>query len=269
VLSTTSSAAARPAGPVSGPVMIEARGIQKIYGDPSTKGYHALDALDVQIMAGEFFCLLGASGCGKTTLLNILAGFEGISAGKLTLNGQPITGPDRRRILLFQDANEALFPWLSVVENVEFGLRIAGTPKAERREPVDYYLSMVGLSDHRNKLPSELSGGMRQRVQIARALVMDPEIILMDEPFAALDALTRRRMNLELLRIWEKTRKTVILVTHDIPEAITLSDRIAMMTLGPRSRIQEIIHVDMERPRTPDAQRFGELYREIEAKLGA
>lgn len=251
------------------PALIEGRGIQKIYGDRHKDGYHALDDLDVQIMAGEFFCLLGASGCGKTTLLNILAGFERITAGKLTLNGQPITGPDRRRIMFFQDANEALFPWLSVSENVEFGPRIAGVSKHERQESVDYYLSMVGLLEHRNKLPSELSGGMRQRVQIARALVMDPEIVLMDEPFAALDSLTRRKMNLELLRIWEKTRKTVILVTHDIPEAITLSDRIALMTLGPRSRIQEIINVDMERPRAPDMPRFGELYREIESKLGA
>lgn len=247
-------------------MLIVAEKVQKIYGDPRT-GYHALDEIDLDIRQGEFFCLLGASGCGKTTLLNMLAGFEPISSGSLTLNGEPIVGPDSRRMMFFQDANEALFPWLTVSENVEFGLRVRGTPKSERREPAEHYLRMVGLLEHRDKLPSELSGGMRQRVQIARALVMDPEIVLMDEPFAALDALTRRKMNLELLRIWEETRKTVVLVTHDIPEAILLSDRIAMMSVGPRSRITEIIEVDMERPRDPSSSRFGELYKEIESKL--
>lgn len=247
-------------------MLIVAEKIHKIYGDPET-GYHALNGIDLVINGGEFFCLLGASGCGKTTLLNMLAGFESVSAGSLTLDGEPIVGPESRRIMFFQDANEALFPWLTVSENVEFGLKIKGVPPAERKARADHYLSMVGLIDHRHKLPSELSGGMRQRVQIARALVMDPEIVLMDEPFAALDALTRRKMNLELLRIWEETKKTVILVTHDIPEAILLSDRIAIMSVGPRSRIAEVIEVDMKRPRDPGSARFGELYNDIELKL--
>lgn len=247
-------------------MLIVADKVQKIYGEPGT-GYHALSEIDLVINDGEFFCLLGASGCGKTTLLNMLAGFEPVSAGSLTLGGEPIHGPDSRRIMFFQDANEALFPWLTVSENVEFGLRMKGVPSAERKTPAEHYLSMVGLLDHRDKLPSELSGGMRQRVQIARALIMNPEIVLMDEPFAALDALTRRRMNIELLRIWEETRKTVVLVTHDIPEAILLSDRIAIMSVGPRSRITEIIEVDIERPRDPGCARFGELYNEIESKL--
>jgi NitT/TauT family transport system ATP-binding protein len=248
-------------------VLIEAKNLQKVYHSSHTS-YHALEGVTFGVKTGEFFCLLGASGCGKSTLLNILAGFEEITDGVLTLNGRPIKGPDSSRIMFFQDANEALFPWLTVAENVEFGLRVSAVPKSERREPVERYLSMVGLLDHRNKLPSELSGGMRQRVQIARALVMDPEIVLMDEPFAALDALTRRRMNDELLKIWEQTQKTVVLVTHDIPEAIALSDRIAIMSVGPRSRISEIIEVDIERPREPGSARFGELYREIEARLG-
>lgn len=247
-------------------MLIVADKVEKIYGEPGT-GYHALSEIDLVINDGEFFCLLGASGCGKTTLLNMLAGFEPVSAGSLTLGGEPIHGPDSRRIMFFQDANEALFPWLTVSENVEFGLRMKGVPSADRKTPAEHYLSMVGLADHRNKLPSELSGGMRQRVQIARALIMNPEIVLMDEPFAALDALTRRRMNIELLRIWEETRKTVVLVTHDIPEAILLSDRIAIMSVGPRSRITEIIEVDIERPRDPGCTRFGELYNEIESKL--
>jgi NitT/TauT family transport system ATP-binding protein len=247
-------------------LLIVANRVQKIYGDPES-GYHALDEVNLSINDGEFFCLLGASGCGKTTLLNILAGFEPVSSGSLTLDGIDIQGPDSKRIMFFQDANEALFPWMTVLENVEFGLRVKGVPRAERKDPAEHYLSMVGLLEHMDKLPSELSGGMRQRVQIARALVMDPEIVLMDEPFAALDALTRRKMNLELLRIWESTHKTVVLVTHDIPEAILLSDRIAMMSVGPRSHVTEIIDVDMERPRDPSSTRFGELYKAIESKL--
>ena len=171
-------------------------------------------------------------------------------------------------MMFFQDANEALFPWLNVQENVEFGLRLSGTPEPERQAATSRFLDMVGLSDHRDKFPSQLSGGMRQRVQIARALVMDPEIVLMDEPFAALDALTRRKMHNELLRIWAETKKTVVLVTHDITEAITLSDRIAIMSVGPGSRIVETIEVDIPRPRAPGTERFGEIFRHIEGRLG-
>jgi NitT/TauT family transport system ATP-binding protein len=247
--------------------VLSVRGVRKIYGEEGS-GYLALAGIDVEIASGEFFSLLGASGCGKTTLLNILAGFEQASTGSITLNGQPIAGPDSKRVMFFQDANEALFPWLTVQENVEFGLRVAGASKAQRKEPVDHYLNLVGLAEHRSKFPAQLSGGMRQRVQIARALVLNPDIVLMDEPFAALDAITRRRMHLELLRIWEETRKTVIFVTHDVAEAITLSDRIAVMSVGPGSRLREIISVDMERPRGPGDPRFGEIYRRIEELLG-
>lgn len=247
--------------------MLEVQGVQKIYGSGQHR-YHALDGIDISIGPGQFVCLLGASGCGKTTLLNLLAGFQSATAGRIALNGQPIVGPDKKRMMLFQDANEALFPWLTVEHNVSFGLRLAGVKKDERLESAAHYLAMVGLFEHRKKLPSELSGGMRQRVQIARALAMDPEIILMDEPFGALDALTRRKMHLELLRIWEATRKTVVMVTHDISEAITLADRIAVMQVGPRSRISAIIEIDMARPREPGERRFGEIYRDIEALLG-
>jgi NitT/TauT family transport system ATP-binding protein len=246
--------------------VLNVQGVRKLYGDAES-GYLALAGIDVDIAAGEFFSLLGASGCGKTTLLNILAGFEQASGGNITLNGRAIAGPDSTRVMFFQDANEALFPWLTVEENVEFGLRVAGMKRAERRKPVDHYLALVGLTDHRGKFPAQLSGGMRQRVQIARALVLNPEIVLMDEPFAALDALTRRRMHLELLRIWEETRKTVVFVTHDIAEAITLSDRVAVMSVGPGSRLREIIPVDLPRPRGPGDPRFGEIYRRIEQLL--
>lgn len=247
--------------------MLDVKGVRKVFGT-GAKAYVALDGVDLRIQSGEFFSLLGASGCGKTTLLNILAGFEGVSDGELTLNGEAIRGPDRKRMMFFQDANEALFPWLTVQENVEFGLRIGGLDPRARRTAAEPFVSMVGLADHRDKFPAQLSGGMRQRVQIARALAMDPEIVLMDEPFAALDALTRRKMHVELLRIWQATKKTVILVTHDIAEAITLSDRIAIMSVGPCSRILEVLDVAMPRPREPGTQRFGDLYRHIERKLG-
>jgi NitT/TauT family transport system ATP-binding protein len=246
--------------------VLNVKGVRKRYGDDES-GYLAIAGIDVEIASGEFFSLLGASGCGKTTLLNILAGFEQATSGSITLNGRTISGPDSSRVMFFQDANEALFPWLTVEENVEFGLRVAGTKKAERRGPVDHFLALVGLAEHRSKFPAQLSGGMRQRVQIARALVLNPDIVLMDEPFAALDALTRRRMHLELLRIWDETRKTVIFVTHDIAEAITLSDRIAVMSVGPGSRLREIISVDIARPRGPGDPRFGEIYGRIEQLL--
>ncbi len=246
--------------------MLNVQGVRKRYGD-AENGYLAIAGIDVEIATGEFFSLLGASGCRKTTLLNILAGFEEASSGSITLNRRAIRGPDSSRVMFFQDANEALFPWLTVAENVEFGLRVAGIRKADRQAPVDHFLGMVGFIEHRDKFPAQLSGGMRQRVQIARALVLNPDIVLMDEPFATLDALTRRRMHLELLRIWDETRKTVIFVTHDLAEAITLSDRIAVMSVGPGSHLREIIHVDIARPRGPGDPRFGQIYRSIEQLL--
>jgi len=246
--------------------MLSLRDVRKVYGDPA-HGYVALDGITVDVRPGEFFSLLGASGCGKTTLLNILAGFESVTTGDARLNEVPISGPDRSRVMFFQDANEALLPWQTVEENVEFGLRLAGVPKEDRRKPVDALLDLVGLTSHRSKYPSQLSGGMRQRVQIARALVINPEMVLMDEPFAALDAITRRRMHTELLRLWSETQKTVIFVTHDIAEAITLSDRIAVMSVGPGSRFTDVISVDIPRPREPGDPRFGEIFRRVEQLL--
>ena len=242
--------------------MLKVEGVSKRFD--AEDGVIILQDVDFSIPKGEFLCLLGASGCGKTTLLNILAGFEPISSGVVTLNGHPIVsgGPDR--VMLFQDAGSALFPWQTVEENVQFGLRLQGVALRKRREISDRYLEMVGLSDHRTKLPAQLSGGMCQRLQIARALAIEPEILLMDEPFGALDALTRRRMHAELLRIWENTGTTIVFVTHDIAEAISLADRIAVMTEGPRSRIKVIIDVEMVRPRDPGERRFGDLFGQIE-----
>jgi len=226
-----------------------------------------LAGIELEIGKGEFFCLLGASGCGKTTLLNILAGFEAASAGELLLDGLPITRAGRDRVVFFQNADAALFPWLSAEDNVGFGLRVQGISRAERSPVVERYLRMVGLWDDRGKLPHQLSGGMKQRIQIARALAIDPAILLMDEPFAALDAITRRLMHAELLRIWAATGKTIIFVTHDVSEAVTLADRIGVMTRGPAATLKAVLPIALPRPRDPSDPRFAEVYGQVERLL--
>ena len=246
--------------------MLQVAGLNKTYS-AGNHDYVALDGIDVAINKGEFFCLLGPSGCGKSTLLNILAGFEPPSSGSVTSNGVGVTGAGRDRVMFFQDAGAALFPWLNVEENVRFGLRARKVPRQERDFIIDKYLKMVGLDRHRDKFPSQLSGGMRQRLQIARALAVEPEILLMDEPFGALDALTRRNMHSVLLAIWQRTGKTVVFVTHDIAEAILLADRIGVMSAGPRACITKVFEVDMTRPRDLTDLRVAELFRAIEALL--
>lgn len=246
--------------------MLSVERISKIFGDPET-GYPALRDISIEIADGEFVCLLGPSGCGKTTLLNILAGFESVSEGRAAFNGKSITRPSSERMMFFQDAGSALFPWHTVEQNVRYGLKLQGIRGAEQDRRIEYYLPMVGLANHRGKYPSQLSGGMRQRLQIARALAVEPEILLMDEPFAALDALTRRKMHSFLLDIWERTKKTIVFVTHDISESILLADRIAVMTVGPHSRMKEIMTVGLSRPRDPAMPPFGELYGRIEDLL--
>lgn len=246
--------------------MLQISGVSKIYGY-GNDAQLALRPLDLDIRPGEFVSLLGSSGCGKTTLLNIIAGFERPSSGQVVLNGQPVREPGRQRMMFFQDSTEALFPWLTVEENIEFGLRIVGMAADRRASVVDNYLEMVGLARDRRKYPAQLSGGMRQRVQVARALAIDPDILLMDEPFAALDALTKRHMQKELLVIWEQTRKTIVFVTHDIAEAIVLSDRIVVMTRGAGAQRICEIEVDLPRPRNPGQPAFGELFDRIEDLL--
>lgn len=240
--------------------------LRKTY-DSAHQSYVALDGVDVEIVDGEFFCLLGPSGCGKSTLLNILAGFEPATSGLVTSDGMVVTGAGRDRVMFFQDAGSALFPWLNVEENVRFGLRVRKIPRREWGSIIDTYLRMVDLDGHRTKFPSQLSGGMRQRLQIARALAVEPEVLLMDEPFGALDALTRRRMHSVLLAIWQRTRKTVVFVTHDIAEAILLADRIGMMSVGPRSTITKVFDVDFPRPRDLTHPQVAQLFHEIEALL--
>ncbi|MFZ2065843.1 MAG: ABC transporter ATP-binding protein [Xanthobacteraceae bacterium] len=246
--------------------MLRVTNVRKVF--ESVRGsYVALDGVSLTVKDGEFVCLLGASGCGKSTLLNILAGFEPVSGGSVTFGGAPITGPGRERVMFFQDAGSALLPWLSVEENIRFALRVRKIPKAEWADITDRYLDMVGLDSHRGKFPSELSGGMRQRLQIARGLAVEPNVLLMDEPFAALDALTRRRMHKVLLDIWQRIGKTIVFVTHDIAEAISLADRIAVMSVGPRSVITRVIEPDLPRPRDLADTKVARLFGEIEDLL--
>lgn len=240
-------------------------GLRKVFGDEQP--YVALENVNLNVRNGEFLCLLGASGCGKSTLLNLMAGFEKPTVGELLYRGRTIERPDKDRVMFFQDAGAALLPWYTVQQNVEFGLRLQGMPPGERHSRAESCLELVGLAEHRHKVPSEISGGMRQRLQIARALAVDPDVFLMDEPFAALDAISRRRMHAALLEVWSRTERTIIFVTHDILEALTLADRIAMMTVGPASRIAEVMDVELERPRHPGDPRLGEYFTRLEHLL--
>jgi NitT/TauT family transport system ATP-binding protein len=229
--------------------------------------YVAVRDFELDIEAGEFFCLLGTSGCGKTTILNMVAGFEPATAGKIEIAGRTIGGPGADRGVVFQ-GDDSLYPLLSALGNVEFGLRMRRLPRRQRTERARRYLDLVGLQGQDNKHPAELSGGMKQRIQIARVLANEPDMLLMDEPFAALDAHTRAAMQRELLKIWRATGKTVLFITHDIDEAITLATRIGVMHAGPASKLKGMIDVtltDIERDRTDD--RFVAVYRQVHAMI--
>lgn len=220
----------------------------------------ALKNIDLEIPSGQFTCLLGPSGCGKSTLLNAVAGFALPTSGSIVANGIEVIGPGPDRGMVFQEY--ALFPWMTVEENVAFGLRIKGTGKAAIDATVGKLLSMLSLSDFHKRYPKDLSGGMRQRVAIARVLALDSPVMLMDEPFGALDALTRRNLQDELLRIWAELKKTIIFVTHSIEEAIYLADRIVVMTYRPGT-VKRDITVTLARPRDPSAPEFNALKREL------
>lgn len=215
-----------------------------------------LDGVSCSVASGEFVSIVGASGCGKTTLLRIIDGLETVTSGRIRIDGQDVTSPGQNRGFVFQQDN--LFPWRTILRNVMVGGEFQGRPKAERKATAEEYIKLVGLSGFEQHYPHELSGGMRQRVNLARALAVRPEVLLMDEPFAALDAQTREIMQSELLRIWRADQRTVLFVTHQIDEAIYLSDRVIVMTARP-GRIKEIIDVDLPRPRDLSLKRTPEF----------
>lgn len=228
----------------------------------STEGNEviALENINLDIKPGEFICLLGPSGCGKSTLLNAIAGFSLPTSGSIVVDGKPVQEPGPDRGMVFQEY--ALFPWMTVEKNIAFGLEIKKQSNAEIKKKVDALLEMLNLQDFRDRYPKDLSGGMRQRVAIARVLALDSPIMLMDEPFGALDSLTRRNLQDELLRIWTEFKKTIIFVTHSIEESIYLADRIIVMTYRPGT-IKKDVGVSMPRPRDPSSTAFNELKKEL------
>lgn len=224
----------------------------------------ALSDVNLTVREGEFVCLLGPSGCGKSTLLNIIAGFEHPDAGAVYEEGRRITGPGPDRMVVFQES--ALFPWLNVRSNIEFGLRLSGVGRKERRARSSEYLELVGLTRFEKAFVHELSGGMKQRVQLARALAMDPRVLLMDEPFAALDAQTRDVLQEELQEIWVRTGKTIIFVTHNVREAVLLADRVVVMSPSP-GQIKREIELSFPHPRSPDSHAVVDLAADIREEL--
>jgi len=227
------------------------------------KSVHVLDRINLEVEEGELVCIVGPSGCGKSTILNILGGFQKATSGEVIVEGDPVRGPDPRRIFVFQE--NAVFPWLTVERNVGFGL--LHKTRAERERIIDHYVEMVRLTGFKKAYPRELSGGMRQRVELARALAANPEVLYMDEPFGALDYFTRHKMRADLVRIWQQERKTILFVTHDIDEAVQLADRIVV--LGPRpATVQSILSVSLPRPRNLSDPYFLDIRDRILAGIG-
>ncbi len=254
-LAADQATAAQPAAPA-----IEIDRVTKTFADRAGSGITVLDDISLAIAQNAFVSLVGRSGCGKTTLLNILAGLEAPTSGAVRIAGRPVKGPGQGQGVVFQQ--HALFPWLTALENVKFGCRKRPISRAEKEDVARDLLALVGLQDAAAKYPREMSGGMQQRVAIARALALDPDILLMDEPFGALDELTRIELQDELLRIWQVRRKTVVFVTHSISEALVLSDRIVLLAPHP-GRIARDVTVDPPRPRVRSDPRFATLYDEI------
>jgi len=230
--------------------------VRKVWNADTLKATTAIDGLSFDVAPGEFVVLLGPSGCGKSSLLFMVAGLETQTEGELLCDGMPITGPDTERGMIFQEAS--LFPWLTIAENVTFGLKLRGEFPEKRDRVAQDLLMKVGLADARHKRPDELSGGMRQRAALARALAMQPKVLMMDEPFAALDIQTRAKMQDHLLQIWRVSGASVLMVTHSIEEAVALADRIVVWTSRP-GRVKEIVSVDLPRPRKPRDPAFIEL----------
>jgi ABC-type nitrate/sulfonate/bicarbonate transport system ATPase subunit len=254
------------ASAIGAPPMIDIRHIQKRFDVRGGGQAAVLEDINLSIAANQFVSIVGRSGCGKTTLLNIIAGLDAASGGEVFIAGRRVIGPGQGQGVVFQQ--HALFPWLTALENVAFGARSLPLAKSEKTERAYELLQLVGLEASARKYPRELSGGMQQRIAIARALALDPDILLMDEPFGALDELTRIEMQQELLRIREARRKTVVFITHSIGEALTLSDRVILLAPHP-GRIARDISVDLPRPRSRTDRRFNELYEKIWSGLSS
>jgi len=240
--------------------------LDKLLGK-SSRDFTAIEDISMEIEPNTFVTIIGPSGCGKSTLLGMVAGLMPITSGEILLNGNPITGPGPNRGMVFQ--NYALMPWMTVEENIRFAVETVHPDLSDKgmKRLIKENIQLVGLEGAESKHPHELSGGMRQRVGIARALAIDPQILLMDEPFGALDALTRGFLQEEIERIWERQRKTVIMITHSIDEALLLSDRIVMMTRGPAARVDEILEVPFPRPRDRESIEQHPAYHDLKAEM--
>lgn len=243
-------------------IKLQAEGVSMVFRRDG-KETSVLNNVSLEVGQGEFLCLLGPSGCGKSTLLNIIAGFLQPSEGTVKIDGEAVTGPDPRRIFVFQE--RGVFPWLTVEGNIDFGL--FKLDKAERERRIAHYIKMVGLVGFEKAYPQELSGGMKQRLEVARALAVNPDMLFLDEPFGALDSITRLIMRGELLRIWEAEKKTIVFVTHDIEEAVQLADRVVVMSARP-AKIQSIVKIDIPHPRDISDPRYLELRDGIFDQIG-
>jgi NitT/TauT family transport system ATP-binding protein len=243
---------------------VQLEGISLSYKTEKGPRFLALDNIDLSVQAGEFLCIVGPSGCGKSTLLHLIAGLHHPTSGKVLIDDKEVRDPGTDRILIFQELG--LFPWLKVGENVEFGMKMKGLSKAERKERTEYYLRLVHLAQFKDSYTHQLSGGMRQRVALARALATEPDVLLMDEPFAALDAQTRDLLHDELERIWAETGRTIIFVTHNVREAIRLGDRVALITFRP-GRVKREFTIDLPRPRHLEDVSVANAAREILGEL--
>ena len=240
---------------------VEIRGLQMTFR--AENEVRVLEDMDLDVREGEFVCILGPSGCGKSTLLNIVAGFLAPTAGTVKIDGEEVRGPDARRIFVFQE--RGVFPWLTVEGNIGFGL--GRLPRAERERRIAHYVVLVGLQGFEKAYPQELSGGMKQRVEVARALAVDPDVLYLDEPFGALDSITRLVMRGELLRIWRAEQKTILFVTHDIEESVQLADRVVVMSARP-AHIRRIVEIDLPHPRDLSSRRYLELRDGIFEEIG-
>jgi NitT/TauT family transport system ATP-binding protein len=234
--------------------------LTKEYAKNGQERVQALVNISLEIQDTEFVCVLGPSGCGKTTLLRIIAGLERPTSGRVHIDGTVIEGPSQKMGMIFQDYS--LYPWRTVNENIAFGLEMNNVPREKRAKIVQKYLELAGLSDFGNSYPHELSGGMRQRIAVVRALAVEPSVLLMDEPFGALDAQTRNMLQHELLEIWQKTKKTILFVTHSVDEAVYLADRIVVLTPRP-GHICEVIPIDQLRPRDRTSVEFARVRRHV------